>query len=114
MKRKIRFFTIEFIYLLVALAFVSAAALYIDTIVGAVVAGLCIVVLIAYVIFGILRRIKWQQLVLETMKENNDLNIYLNTMAIPTALTTLSGKVRWCNLAFRDIGGYGAKTGISK
>ena len=114
MKRKIRFFTIEFIYLLVALVLASAVAFFIAAIVGAAVAGFSIAVLIAYIIFGILRRIKWQQLVLKTLKENSDLNIYLNTMAIPTALTTLSGKVRWCNLAFRDIGGYGAKTSISK
>lgn len=114
MKRKIRVFTIEFIYLLGALILSGALAFFINTLVGIIVSGFGIIVLAAFIIFGMIRRIKWQQLVLTTLKENNDLNIYLNTMTIPTALTTLSGKVRWCNIAFRDVGGYGAKRSIGK
>jgi cyclic-di-AMP phosphodiesterase len=113
-KRKIRVFTIEFIYLLAALILAAVLAFFVSTLVGIIVAGVGIVVIAVFILFSMLRRIKWQKIVLKTLRENNELNIYLNTMIIPTALTTLSGKVRWCNLAFRDIGGYGAKSSISK
>ena len=82
--------------------------------VGAAAAAAGAVVIALYLVFGVMQKVKWQRFVLKTLTEREDLMTYLNTMAIPTALTTVSGKVRWCNLAFRNIGGYGAMLSISQ
>ena len=82
MKRKIRVFTIEFMYLLAALILAAVLAFFVSTLVGLIVAGVGIVVIAVFILFSMLRRIKWQKIVLKTLRENNDLNIYLNTMII--------------------------------
>lgn len=114
MKSKIRFLTIEFIYLLCALILAGALAFYISIYVGVVVAIFCSAAVSLFIASSMLQRIKWQKLAQQTLKENKKLSAYLNTISIPTALTTLSGKVRWCNLAFKDVGGYGAMHNIGK
>ena len=87
---------------------------YIGTEIGVAALILSVVVIWLFILFTILRRIKLQKLVISELKNNENLSTYVNTAIIPTALTSLSGKVLWCNLAFRDIGGYGAVAAVGK
>ena len=112
MKSKIRVFTLEFIYLVFVLAVLCGLAFYTDIILGIAAAALTVIIILLYFAFVVQRRIKWQKIVLHEIKHNESLSTYVNTAAIPTALVSLSGKVIWCNLAFREIGGYGALAGI--
>ncbi|MGI5848967.1 MAG: DHH family phosphoesterase [Christensenellales bacterium] len=81
---------------------------------GIVVTIFCLVLAVLYVAFVTLQKIKWQRLVMKTLSEEEALLTYLDTMSIPTALTALSGNIKWCNLAFRNIAGYGALCNINK
>ncbi len=69
---------------------------------------------ILYLVFGIYQKVKWQQLVMKTLENEEAMSTYLNTMAIPIALTTPTGAVKWCNLAFRSLTGFGAMRNISR
>ena len=113
MKNKVRFFTTEFIYFICAGLAAVAVSFFVSVLVGVIAAGVFIAAIALYVVFSVLLKIKWQRFALSVLTRREELFTYLNTMAIPTALTTRTGKVRWCNLAFRDIGGYGAMLGIS-
>ncbi len=75
---------------------------------------LCAALAALYLFFGIFAKIKWQQLVMKALENEEAMATYLNTMAIPVALTTASGAIKWCNLAFRDITGFGAMRNISR
>ena len=114
MKSKIRVFTLEFIYLLVVLAVLCGVAFYANVNVGIAAVAFSVIVILLFIGFAQLRRIDRQKIVLEELNNNESLSTYVNTAAIPTALTSLSGKVLWCNLAFRQIGGYGALAGIGR
>ena len=114
MKSKIRVFTLEFIYLLAVLAVLCGVAFYADVYIGIAAAAFSVAVILLFIGFAQLRRINRQKIVLDELKNNESLSTYVNTAAIPTALTSLSGKVLWCNLAFRQIGGYGALAGIGR
>jgi c-di-AMP phosphodiesterase-like protein len=72
-----------------------------------------LLLIVLYVTLVTLRRIRLQQLVMKTLSEPEELT-YLNTMAIPTALTTPSGSVKWANLAFRNMAGFGALRNIER
>jgi c-di-AMP phosphodiesterase-like protein len=110
-KRRIRFLTTDVICISGALAaavvfaFIAHYRLGIAVLLGALI---CIVL---YVTLVTLRRIHLQQLVMRTLSEPEEAT-YLNTMAIPTALTTASGSVKWANLAFRNLAGFGALRNI--
>jgi len=110
---KIRFFTTEFIYFITAVAACVAAVFFIHVRAGIIAAAFGLGAAAAYIAFGTLQKVKWQRFVLKILREKEELATYLNTSAIPTALATSTGKVRWCNLAFKEIGGYGAMLGIS-
>lgn len=114
MNAKVRFFTTDFIYIICALAGSTVIAFLQSLRMGAIVGIFCIAFATLYIAFGLLQTIKWQKIAAKTLVEEEALSIYLNTMSIPTALATLSGKVKWCNLAFRDIGGYGGLRNINK
>lgn len=114
MKSKIRFLTIEFVYLFIAVAAINALAFFINMQVGVIAVCFSTALLCLFLIFAIFERIKYERLVFKTLNENENLSTYINTAIIPTALTTLTGKVVWCNPAFKHIGGYGAKVNISK
>lgn len=113
MKNKVRFFTTDFIYLIFALLATAAIAFLYNTGVGAITAIFCVAFAMLYVAFGILQKAKWQRLAIKTLSEEEELSNYLNTMLIPTALVSLSGNVKWSNLAFRNIAGYGAMRNIN-
>ncbi len=113
MKEKIRFLTTDFIYLIVALSAVCIMAFLYNRTVGVIAAIFCVAFAVLYIAFGTLQKIKWQKLAIKTLSEEEELANYLDTMNIPTALATLSGSVKWCNLAFRDIVGYGAMRNIN-
>lgn len=114
MKSKIRFLTTDFVYFICALAAVVILAFSISVRVGVIGAIFSAAAIMFNIAFGILQKVKWQRFALKILKENKELSIYLNTMAIPTALTTATGNVKWCNLAFREIGGFGAVKSIGK
>ena len=104
--------TSEFICLLGALALACVVAFFLSVWIGLAVAVLCIAAAVLYIVFITLKKIGYQQLVTKMLSEDALLT-YLDTMSIPTALTTLSGNIKWCNLAFRNIAGYGAVRNIN-
>ncbi len=114
MKQRIRVYTIEFIYLSVALVLAGVLAFFISAKTGVIVSGICILALAIFFLAGMLRRYRWERIALKILKDNKNYSVYLDTIVIPTALTTISGKVMWCNTAFTEVSGYGAKINISK
>lgn len=113
MKQKIRFFTEDFIFLLCALVAVIVFALLYDLRTGAITAIFCVAAAALYIAAVLLQRVKWQRFITTALSGEAYSN-YLNTMAIPTVLTTMSGRVLWGNLAYRSIAGYGALVNINK
>lgn len=113
MKPKIRFLTTEFIYFLIVDAAAIVLAFFISLHTGVIAAAFGLGFASLYISFGVLQKIKWQRFVLKVLTEKEELRTYLNTSAVPTALTSASGKVRWCNLAFKQIAGYGAMLDIA-
>ncbi len=113
MSRKIRIFTTDFIYFCCALVLAVVSAFWFDVTAGIIVALAGAGLTALYVYFGIIQRIKWQQLVTKTLADEEAMPAYLNTMAIPIALTTPTGAVKWCNLAFRSLTGFGAMRNIA-
>ncbi|MDD5016856.1 MAG: DHH family phosphoesterase [Eubacteriales bacterium] len=114
MNTKIRFFTKDFVYLICSLAIAVALAFLQSARLGVIIVIFSLSLAMLYIASGILQKIKWQKIALKTLNEEEALSAYLNTMAIPTALTTLSGNVKWCNVAFVHIAGYGAMRNINK
>ncbi len=113
MKLRIRFLTTDVACVWGALAAAVVFAFAADYRLGliALAAGLALGAL--YVTQVTLRRIRLQQLVMKTISEPEDA-AYVNTMAIPTALTTATGNIKWANLAFRNLVGFGALGNINK
>ncbi len=113
MKLRIRFLTTDVACVWGALAAAVVFAFAADYRLGliALAAGLALGAL--YVTQVTLRRIRLQQLVMKTISEPEDA-AYVNTMAIPTALTTATGNIKWANLAFRNLAGFGALGNINK
>ena len=113
MKNKVRFFTTDFIIIICAfVATIIFAAMY-SIRIGVFVAIFCVAFAALYIAFVLLQEIKWQRFVIAKLAED-DYSNYLNTISIPTALTTPSGRVKWCNLAFKNLVGYGALPNINK
>ena len=113
MKHKIRFMTTELIFFLSALvAAVVFAALY-SIRLGVITAIFSIAAVALYIAVVLLQKAKWQRFVTDELLSGSYAN-YLDTMAVPTALTSLSGHVKWGNLAYRSIAGYGALKNINK
>lgn len=114
MNRKIRIFTTDFIYFCCALALAVGTAFWFSPVAGGFAAlagaGLCAL----YIVFSIFQKVKWQRLVMKTLENEEAMATYLNTMSIPVALTTPSGAIKWCNLAFRSLTGFGAMRNISR
>ena len=80
---------------------------------GFVVTVLAAALIALYLVFGILQKVKWQRLVMKALENEEAMATYLNTMAIPIALTTPAGSIKWCNLAFRNLTGFGAMRNIA-
>lgn len=114
MKPKIRVFTAEFILFCCALLLAVAGSFWLNPEAGFVTVPLCVALLLLYLFFGVFQKIKWQQLAMKAMENEETTATYLNTTAIPVALTTASGAIKWCNLAFRNIAGFGAMRNISR
>ena len=114
MNRKIRIFTTDFLYFCCALLLSIALAFLYDTLWGIAVTALCAALTALYLFFGIFQKIKWQRLVMKALENEEAMANYLNTMAIPIALTTPAGAVKWCNLAFRNITSFGAMRNIAR
>jgi len=112
-KKRIRFLTTDFICVSGALAAAVLFAFIANYRLG-IAAFLCAVLLVVlYITLVTLRRIRLQQLVMKTLSEPEEAT-YLNTMAIPTALATTKGGVKWANLAFRNLAGFGALCNIER
>ena len=114
MSRKIRIFTTDFIYFSCALLLAIGTAFWFSVLAGIVVALLATALCVLYIVFGILQKVKWQRLVMKTLENEEAMATYLNTMAIPVALTTTAGAIKWCNLAFRSLTGFGAMRNIAR
>lgn len=110
---KVRFFTLDFWYLIVALFAAAGIAFYHSVFLGAVVSIFCVAFAVLYIAFGILQKIKWQQFVTDMLADKDTFATYLDTMSIPMALASPSGSIKWANLAFRRLGGYGALRNIN-
>ena len=113
MKLRIRFLTTDVICMAGALAAATVFAFLFNIYAGIAAAVCAIAAAVLYVTQVTLRRIGLQQLVMKTIAEQEEAT-YLNTMAIPTVLTTSSGSVKWANLAFRNLAGFGALRNINK
>ena len=114
MNSKIRFLTKDFVYLICALAAAVVFAFLYNVRIGVITAIFSIALAALYIASGILQNVRWQRIAIKTLTEEEALLNYLDTMTIPTALTTIPGGVKWCNLAFRHIAGYGAMRNINK
>ena len=114
MSRKIRIFTTDFIWFCCALLLAVAAAFWFSPDAGGIAAALAAVLCGLYLYFCIFQKTKWQRLAAKAFSDEEAMANYLNTMAIPAALTTPSGTVKWCNLAFRSLTGFGAMRRISR
>lgn len=113
MKLRIRFLTTDVICVSGALAAAVVFAFITDYRLGFAALAGAVILIVLYVALVTLRRARLQQLVMKTLSEPEEA-LYLNTMAIPTALTTASGSVKWANLAFRNLAGFGALRKINK
>ncbi len=113
MKSKVRFLTTDLVCFVLAVASAVVIAFVHTTLLGIFAAIFGFAAVLLYVRYGILRKIQWQRLVIKALFEQEELPTYLNTMAIPTVLTTLNGQIKWANLAFRSIAGFGALRNIS-
>lgn len=113
MKMKIRFLTTDFVCFVLTAASAVVIAFVHSTSLGITVAAVGTAAALLYVYGGTLRKIKWQKLVIRALFEQEEPPAYVNTMAIPTVLTTRSGQVKWANLAFRSIAGFGALRNIN-
>ncbi|MGE5496290.1 MAG: DHH family phosphoesterase [Burkholderiales bacterium] len=111
---RVRYLTLDFWYLIVALAAAAGIAFYHSLFLGVVVSIFCIAYAVLYIAFGILQKIKWQQLVTDTLADKETFATYIDTMALPMALAAPSGSIKWANLAFRRLGGYGALRNINR
>ncbi len=114
MKNKIRFFTTDFLCLILALGFACIFAFVHSIALGAAALAASVLASISYLYFVIYRKVQWQRLVIKSLLNQEELPSYLNTMAIPTVLTSLTGQIKWANLAFRSITGFGALRNINK
>lgn len=113
MKHKMRIFSSDFIFLLTALAAMSAVAFTKSLPAGFIAFCSALVFAFLYLNFVLMRRIRWQQFMVKLLSAQDEPSASLNAMALPTALTTLSGYVKWANLAFRNIAGFGALRNIN-
>jgi c-di-AMP phosphodiesterase-like protein len=114
LKTKIRFFSSDFVCLTVALTVASAFAFLHSILLGAIAASISIIGAIGYLYVFTYRKVQWQRLVIKALFEQEELPTYLNTMAIPTVLTSVTGHIKWANLAFRSLAGFGALRNINK
>ncbi len=110
MKAKVRIFSIDYICLLAALAAASVLAFSNSLFLGLAVLAAALIFALLYLYLYLIRRIKWQRFVVKLLARQDEPT--LNAMALPTALTTVSGNVKWANLAFRSIAGFGALRNI--
>ncbi len=113
MKLRIRFLTTDVICVSGALAAAVIFAFIADYRLGLAALLAAVILAALYVTLVTLRRIGLQQLVMKTLSEPEEA-AYLNTMAIPTALTTDKGSIKWANLAFRNLAGFGALGNINR
>jgi c-di-AMP phosphodiesterase-like protein len=111
---KIRFLSTDFIYILLSLAGAAGIAFYHSADLGVVVLIFCVAFALLYIALGILQKIKWQRIVADKLADKDAFVTYLDTMSLPLALTTETGSIKWANLAFRNIAGYGALRNINK
>ncbi len=113
MKLRIRFLTTDVICVTGALAAAVVFAFLFNIYTGVAAAVCAAVAAVLYVALVTLRRIGLQQLVMKAIAEQEEAT-YLNAMAIPTVLATPAGSVKWANLAFRNLAGFGALRNINK
>ncbi len=111
---KVRFLTADLLCLICALLAAAVIAFYRSVYFGVVVSIFCAAFVSLYIVFGILQKVKWQKLVTYALSDKETFATYLDTMSMPLALTTTQGNVKWANLAFRNIAGYGALRSISR
>jgi len=112
-KKRVRFLTTDVICLSGALGAAAVLAFFVDYRLGIAVLLAALLLIVLYVLLVTLRRIRFQQLVMKALSEPEK-STYLNTMAIPTALVTPSGSVKWANLTFRNLVGFGAMRNIER
>jgi len=113
-KTKIRFLSSDFVCLAAALLAASVCAFLHSIPLGVAAAIASIVSAVLYLYVFTCRKVQWQRLVIKALFEQEELPTYLNTMAIPTVLTSLTGHIKWANLAFRSLAGFGAFRNINK
>ncbi len=111
---KVRFLSADLLCLICALIAAAAIAFYKSVYLGVVVSIFCAAFVLLYIVLGILQKVKWQRLVTEALSDKETFATYLDTMSMPLALTTPQGNVKWANLKFRSIAGYGALRNIGK
>ncbi|MFA5675565.1 MAG: DHH family phosphoesterase [Christensenellales bacterium] len=113
MKPKLRIFSSDFIFILLALSAMSVIAFFNGTAAGFIVLSAALLFALLYLNFVLLRRIRWQRFMVKLLSSQDEPSASLNLMSLPTALTTLSGYIKWANLAFRNIAGFGALRNIN-
>jgi c-di-AMP phosphodiesterase-like protein len=111
---KVRFLSADFLCLICSLIAAAAIAFYKGVYLGVVVSIFCVAFVSLYIAFGILQKVKWQRLVTKALSDKDTFATYLDTMSMPLALITEQGNVKWANLAFRSIAGYGALRSINR
>lgn len=111
---KVRFLSVDLLCLICALIGAAVIAFNKDVYLGVVVSISGAAFVLLYIAFGILQKVKWQKLVTKALSDKDTFATYLDTMSIPLALTTPQGNIKWANLAFRSIAGYGALRNINR
>jgi len=113
-KTTVRYFSSDFICLTAALLAASVFAFLYSIPLGVTAFIISVFSALAYLYVFTYRKVQWQRLVIKALFEQEELPSYLNTMAIPTVLTSLTGHIKWANLAFRNLAGFGALRNINK
>lgn len=110
----IRYFSPDFVCLVTALIAASVFAFLHSVLLGTISVIVSILGSLGYLYVFTYRKVQWQRLVIKTLFEQEELPTYLNTMAIPTVLTSPTGHIKWANLAFRSLVGFGALRNINR
>lgn len=113
MNAKLNVFSSDLIFLLSSLAVTTVVLFALDLTSGLFALSAALILVFVYIYFVWLRRIKLQKFLAKLLLTQDEPYSSLNAMSLPTAVTTPSGNVKWANLAFKYIAGFGALRNIN-
>lgn len=113
MNAKLNVFSSDLIFLLSSLAVTTVVLFALDLTSGLFALSAALIFVFVYIYFVWLRRIKLQKFLAKLLLTQDEPYSSLNAMSLPTAVTTPSGNVKWANLAFKYIAGFGALRNIN-